>query len=291
MGKVTAIDLGSNTFRAAVFDCQSKEVINSYEKTVRTAQGLHECGLISQDAIDRIIDAAKQMPKPFYAHEIEAVTTQALRKAGNAADVLAQIKAACGIEFEIISGAQEAVYTLHAVQNRLEKLNIAAASVLLADIGGGSTEIIIATKDNTVVKSFEIGILSIAEAGMEAFAKEFENLAMFIRQYETDQFACTAGTPTTIAALKKQMTYASYNASAINGTQITPTDLDYYEKVLINSTKEQKEVMVGVGRDDLILAGIGIMKRLFDMACTKNAVVIDDGLREGTALQMCEGRF
>ncbi|MGM0534421.1 MAG: phosphatase, partial [Campylobacterota bacterium] len=199
MGKITAIDLGSNTFRAALFDCEKKDIISSYEKTVRTAQGLRKSGRISQEALGRIIDAALMMPPHFYAHPVRAVTTQALRKAANAKAVLKEIKKHTGIDFCVISGEKEASLTLDAVQNRLEKLSFGTQSLLLADIGGGSTEIIIAKNGRSRIHSFEIGIVGIAEYGIGAYEQEFDALKRFVGTKDFSAFVCTAGTPTTVA--------------------------------------------------------------------------------------------
>jgi exopolyphosphatase/guanosine-5'-triphosphate,3'-diphosphate pyrophosphatase len=51
--------------------------------------------------------------------------------------------------------------------------------------------------------------------------------------------------------------------------------------------KTQRELAVGVGRDDLIIAGILIYKEIFDIVGIDECIVIDDGLREGIALEYC----
>jgi exopolyphosphatase/guanosine-5'-triphosphate,3'-diphosphate pyrophosphatase len=50
---------------------------------------------------------------------------------------------------------------------------------------------------------------------------------------------------------------------------------------------EERELTVGTGRSDLIAAGILIFKQLFDIVKFDDCVVIDDGLREGVALEGC----
>jgi exopolyphosphatase/guanosine-5'-triphosphate,3'-diphosphate pyrophosphatase len=50
---------------------------------------------------------------------------------------------------------------------------------------------------------------------------------------------------------------------------------------------EEREVIVGTGRSDLIAAGILIFKQLFSMVEFESCVVVDDGLREGVALEVC----
>jgi exopolyphosphatase/guanosine-5'-triphosphate,3'-diphosphate pyrophosphatase len=50
---------------------------------------------------------------------------------------------------------------------------------------------------------------------------------------------------------------------------------------------EKRELTVGTGRFDLITAGILIFKQLFDIVKFDSCIVIDDGLREGVALNTC----
>jgi len=53
-------------------------------------------------------------------------------------------------------------------------------------------------------------------------------------------------------------------------------------------SKKEKEIAVGVGRDDLIVAGIIIFKEIYKILNKEEAIIIDDGLREGVALLMCK---
>lgn len=52
-----AIDLGSNTLRIVQLDCSNGQYVNAYEKIVKTADGLVDTGMISVDAVKRIISA------------------------------------------------------------------------------------------------------------------------------------------------------------------------------------------------------------------------------------------
>jgi exopolyphosphatase/guanosine-5'-triphosphate,3'-diphosphate pyrophosphatase len=50
---------------------------------------------------------------------------------------------------------------------------------------------------------------------------------------------------------------------------------------------DEREIAVGVGRSDLIAAGILIFKELYSIVEFDACVVIDDSLREGVALEAC----
>ncbi|MCD6212497.1 MAG: phosphatase [Sulfurovum sp.] len=296
-----AIDLGSNTLRVTKLDCESGKFVADFEKIVKTADMLKNTGVIHHEAVDRVIYAIKEAQEKidFSNNEISAVTTEAIRQAANSEDVLLRIQKETGIAFKIISGAEEARLTFLAVKNRLAKLHYASNSFVLIDIGGGSTELIFSYPDKVISKSFPVGIVTIAQTYEslerigEALPEEMLEMQMFCSEiYENhgkvNSFVATAGTPTTVAAMKLGQTYACYNPKKINGTSIVKDELDIYLKKLLDMPFDERELAVGVGRSDLIAAGILIYKQLFDIVEFDSCVVIDDGLREGVALEACQ---
>jgi len=295
-----AIDLGSNTLRVLKYDCESHKQLNSYEKVVKTADGLAEHGEINNNAIERIISAIKEAQEQidFSSQTVKAVTTEAVRRASNAERVLHKIKKETGISFDIITGEEEARLTLLAVKHRLTKLHYASDTFVLVDIGGGSTELIFHYGTETVSKSFPVGIVTIAQTyeNLETIQKALphEMLAMqmfcaemYATRAKPNSFVATAGTPTTVAAMKLGFNYETYDASKVNGTSLQKEELDFYLKKLLSMPFEEREIAVGTGRSDLIAAGILIYKQLYTLLEFDSCVVIDDGLREGVALDVC----
>ncbi len=295
-----AIDLGSNTLRVIKLDCQSGRFIADFEKVVKTADMLNRTGVIHHEAVDRVIYALKEAKKKidFSNEEIHAVTTEAIRRARNGQEVLERIAKETGIHFEIIDGEKEATLTLLAVKNRLARLHHAARQFVLVDIGGGSTELIFHYGEKTYSKSFPIGIVTLAQSYKNiseieaALPQEMMEMQMYTAEmYATrgrpEAFIATAGTPTTVAAMKLGQTYATYNPTKINGTALRKEELDIYLQKLLKMPFEEREVTVGVGRSDLIAAGILIYKQIFSLLEFDTCIVIDDGLREGVALDSC----
>jgi exopolyphosphatase/guanosine-5'-triphosphate,3'-diphosphate pyrophosphatase len=295
-----AIDLGSNTLRVLEYECTTGEQLFSYEKVVRTADGLVEHGIVNNEAIERVVAAIHeaQAQIDFSSSVIKAVTTEAVRRAENAENILLQIKEHTGVEFDIISGEEEARLTLLAVKHRLSKLDHDPDHFVVVDIGGGSTELIFHYDNKTISKSFPIGIVTIAqtygtlERIEKALPQEMSQMQLFCSQvYEKsgkiNAFVATAGTPTTVASMKLGLTYETYDASKINGTSLEVCELDIYLRKLLSMPLEEREITVGTGRSDLIAAGILIYKQLFSILGFGSCVVIDDGLREGVAIDIC----
>jgi len=235
-------DLGSNTIRGTLYDSQEDRFLCQYEKIVRTAEGLVESKIVSDSAIKRIIEAineAKECYGTFEDLSVRAVTTEAIRRAKNQNEVLEEIYRATGVRFEIISGYEEAKFTMEAVRYRLKKLGIDSKSVLLIDIGGGSTEISIYNDSKFDAKTFPIGILTLTQVKnkKELLKRSLKEFREYIDTLDSDilskaTFVTTAGTPTTISAILHGLDYFSYDANIINGTTVTLDDIDNVAKKL-----------------------------------------------------------
>ena len=294
-----ALDLGSNTLRVLAVSCDNN-VLYNFNRVVKTADGLAHSNMINSQAVERIIDGIKdaQANFSFNGHTIKAVTTEALRRAKNSQMVLDKIQKETGIEFEIITGEEEARLTLLAVENRLKALNHQSKTFVTIDIGGGSTEITFKYENQVYSKSFPIGIVTIAqsyedltaiEKALPAKMQEMQDFCNTVYNHygKVDSFVATAGTPTTVAAMKLGQNYKTYDASHVNGTTLKKHELTLYLELLLSMSFESLEITVGTGRTDLITAGILIYKELYLLLGFEECVVVDDGLREGVAIEMC----
>jgi len=295
-----AFDLGSNTLRCVVLDCATSEIIFEDSIIVKSADGIAKNGNISDDAIKRIIEGILEIGSKYDIanNQVKAVTTEALRRAKNSPKVLETIEKQTGIKFEVIDGDEEARLTLLAVRHRLDTLNI-EGNFMLIDIGGGSTEIIFYSNDNHISKSFPLGIVTLTQkyTTLEEIKTQIEKdevgISDFIKNTKEtfgnlDFFVATAGTPTTLAAMKLGMSYESYDSKKINGVIVSMDDIDVEFDKLLSFDEKERKYMVGVGREDLITTGVLILKYLLESADFKECIVIDDGLREGVALEECK---
>lgn len=286
-----AIDLGSNTIRFIEFN--GVQWGKSFEKIVKTAESLNLTQHIGKAAIRRIVTAIHEAKTiiDFEGKEIVAYTTAAMRLASNASDVLSEIGAATGIYFQIIDAKKEAELTLLAVQNRLEMLGNSHNSFMLVDIGGGSTEFIFSSPDKTSSISLNYGIVTISEGNRSV---EELNLALERFQHEAaaalpkesfDTLVLSAGTPTTIAAYRLGMDYSTYDPEKVNGYCLRLDECNRVYDALLKMEESERIRYVGVGRENLIMAGILMVTSVYRLLEKGEATVIDDGLREGIALE------
>ena len=299
MHKVTTIDLGSNSFRVLIYDCLNNEIINEYNEVTGMADKLHETNIISKEAQERVINAIKHSSNELNYEPKDAicVTTAAMRLANNSQEVLKNFQINTGAKFTIIDGKEEARLTLLAVKFALKREKINSSKFILLDIGGGSTEIIVNNNEKFESHSFNFGIVTLTQKYFkyDGVLKELEKHKVDIEDFLDElninlseyTFVATAGTPTTIAAIKLGQDFFHYDKKQVNGTIVKLNDLEDSLHIFKNSSQEVITKLVGRGRVDFIEVGIYIYRSIFEVLGKKESIVLDDGLREGVAINHC----
>ena len=299
--EIVTIDLGSNSFRVLKYDCTNHKIISEYNEVVGMADGLVDTGIISKEAKIRVIKAISHSVEIIGYNPSNAicVTTAAMRKASNNKEVLKYFKDETGANFSLIDGNEEARLTLIAVKYALKRENINSDKFILLDIGGGSTEIIVNTKDKYEAHSFDFGIVTMTQKYLvhHDLHNDLENRKQEIKKFLDSlninnineySFVATAGTPTTIAAIKLGQDFFSYDRNIVNGTIVNLEDISNSLDIFKNSSNEEIAKLVGRGRVEFIEVGIFIYKMIFEVLGKNESIVLDDGLREGVAINYCE---
>jgi exopolyphosphatase/guanosine-5'-triphosphate,3'-diphosphate pyrophosphatase len=155
---VAAIDIGSNTLKLTVAKVGNGLVKPVYgdAQVVRLSTGLAETGRLREDRIELAITALRAFTEEARANratEITAVATEATRSAENGPDFLDRVRADVGIDVQVIDGDEEARLTSDGVLAQIDR----SGRILIADIGGASTELI-ATRDGNVLGTVSLGI-------------------------------------------------------------------------------------------------------------------------------------
>ncbi|WP_166415556.1 Ppx/GppA phosphatase family protein [Cochlodiniinecator piscidefendens] len=139
-----ALDLGTNSCRMLVaepFGSQFK-VVDSFSKSVQLGAGLESSGKLSRGSIQRTIQALRICQKKLKQHRVQKmrlVATEACRRARNSRDFIRQVKRETGLQLEIIQPEEEARL---AVVSCGPLVNPDTETLLVVDIGGGSTELV-----------------------------------------------------------------------------------------------------------------------------------------------------
>lgn len=293
---IVTIDLGSNSFRVLLYDEINHIIVDEYQEVVGMADGLEKSKIISNEAQIRVKNALNRAIEKlkFNPKDAICVTTAAMRKAKNAKEVLVWFKQECNLNFKIIDGDEEARLTLLAIKYALKREKINSNKFVLIDIGGGSTELIINNDKDSFAKSFDLGIVTLAQKSSNknellAFLEmKKEEIKEFINSLNLNlkdfQFVATAGTPTTVVAVKLGLNFASYDRKLVNGATLTLEELDSFLKLFKSLNKEEILELVGAGRTDYIESGVYIYRAFYEILNKDISIVFDDGLREGVAI-------
>ncbi len=294
--EIVTIDLGSNSFRVLKYDYKNHKIISEFNEVVGMADGLVETLNISKDAMIRVINAINKASQDlnFDPKDAVCVTTAAMRKALNNKEVLSFFEEKTGAKFSIIDANEEARLTLLAVKYALKREEINSENFVLLDIGGGSTEIVVNTAQNYEAKSFDFGIVTMTQKSIkkEDLEKDLNDRKIQIKEFLTSlkidlkdySFVATAGTPTTIASIKLGQDYFSYDRNIVNGTKVNLNDLEDSLKIFKSHSKDELTKLVGQGRVEFMEVGTYIYKMVFEVLQKDESIVLDDGLREGVAI-------
>ncbi len=164
--KFAAIDIGSNAVRLLFSNVYDDNGIITFKKAelirvpIRLGEDSFLNGKISPKKTDKLITAMKafkHLIDVYDAIDYRACATSAMRDAENRWDIIDRVRQEAGIKIEIIDGKTEAdiIYANH-IEEHLDK----SSAYLYIDIGGGSTEITLFSKNKAVVsQSFNIGTI------------------------------------------------------------------------------------------------------------------------------------
>lgn len=158
--RIAIIDLGTNTFNLLVADKTGPAIKRIYSTKDGVALGLGGINenRISADAMERAMITLRTFcstSQAMHAESVYAFGTSALRNAKNATDLINRVRAELHLEIEVISGSREAELIYKGVASGYDFKNPG----LIMDIGGGSTEFILADQSGVIkAQSFEIGV-------------------------------------------------------------------------------------------------------------------------------------
>lgn len=303
----SALDLGTNNCRLLVAkpDGDSFRVIDAFSRVVRLGEGVMENGRLSDDAMDRTIDALKVCAGKISRRRVSLsrhVATQACRIAGNCGDFVDRVFDETGLALDIISPAEEARLAVLGCQTLLRRR---AEDAIVFDIGGGSTEVIHVRKspegEVTIGAwvSLPYGVVNLSEEyGTGAIgcvrydqmvAQVGEALTTFRQQCPPDlghdqehfQLLGTSGTVTTLASV--QLGLERYDRNIVDGSWLDCVQTQAISRQLAELSIEERATWpcIGAERADLVVAGCAILDAILALWPVERLRVADRGIREG----------
>ncbi|MEJ2690807.1 MAG: Ppx/GppA phosphatase family protein [Deltaproteobacteria bacterium] len=296
--KAAAIDLGSNSFRLLIAELQDnrfRPVLNRLE-TVALGEGLAPGGTLSAAALNRAAVTLRSFRQDLDRHSprrLRVCGTEALRQAGNSIAFLAEAKRILGCPVEILTGDEEARLTFKAIAESLDL----PAPLLIADVGGGSTELIFVRDRSRAPDccSLPLGALRLTEkfAGVEnGDPEKIRSLRRHVRDYLQPlvtpnlHLVGSGGTITALAALLLGL--KTYDHFWVHGSCIAAAQLSQSLDRLCRMTVAERCKLFGLenGRGRIIIAGLVIFQVLLELCKAEKLLVSDAGLLEGIILSV-----
>ena len=279
--KVACIDIGTNSIRLLLSKYESGQFYDSTKKLkmTRIGKGVNETKRLDDTRMLESADAIQSFYKEailFGAEAIYMMATSAVRDAENSDAFRNLVFDKTGQWLEIISGKEEAEVGFAGV---LAGRNALTGNVLVIDIGGGSTELIVGdTEGIKFAKSLDIGAVRLTGAFIHhdpVIATEKQEILTYTNQqiqtilseimkYDITSVIGIGGTATTYATMAHQVKI--YSREAVHGLVVTRQQVSQINELLFKSTLQQRYQIVGLEekRADIILAGGWILEALLE---------------------------
>ncbi|QDP97935.1 Ppx/GppA family phosphatase [Microlunatus elymi] len=306
--RAAIIDCGTNTIRLLIADDDGRGGLTEVDRRmeiVRLGQGVDAKGEFHPDAMRRTFSAADRYSALIREYEVTPdlvrfVATSATRDARNREAFFAGIEQRLGVTPEVISGDDEARLSYAGAVSGVAD---AQAPVLVVDIGGGSTELIIGDADQTMqhAVSLDIGSVRLTERYLRSDPPDRQQLSAAVdhvdRLLDGEPIDWTsvrtwigvAGTLTTLAAIDLDL--SDYDRSLVHTHRIAAAEVIAIADRLAGSTVEQIRAFGSVHpqRADVITAGALIAARIAARLPSLELVVSESDILDGTAMELLHG--
>lgn len=314
-----ALDLGTNNCRLLIAQPTRPgqfRVVDAFSRIVRLGEGLGASGRLSDEAMERAVEALKVCASKLGARTIRRsrlIATEAARAAENGESFLERVARETGLDLEIINRETEARLAVSGCSSLVDR---ETRSVVLFDIGGGSSEIAVIrigdSRSNRLANhithwtSLPVGVVTLSErhggqhvtpASFEAMVQEVEGMLARFDSPPVEALANgasgsgfhligTSGTVTTLAGVHLDL--PRYDRRRVDGLWLTDDEVSAMQARLLSWDFNARAAnpCIGPDRADLVLAGCAILEAIRRRWPSTRMRVADRGLREGLLTDM-----
>jgi exopolyphosphatase / guanosine-5'-triphosphate,3'-diphosphate pyrophosphatase len=303
---ISAIDIGSNSIHGIIAYIDDNGVLTEVfrdKASVRLGTGMKN-GIIREEELIPALEALERFKYESQKHNaiISAVATSAVREAKNKNDFLKRVKNHTEIEVNVLTGKQEGEIIYKGLKSQIPS-NINKR--LIIDIGGGSTEFILAIGNDIILaESLKLGAIRTSEEYFDNYNTSSDSLhkcmehinktmSVVVNKISSIGFDIVFGTSGTSQALGR-MVLGNKNEPTpnfLNNIKFYSSDISkIIDKILALSKPEERMTIAGLeqSRAELISAGGLIMKNFLNQLKINEIMVSSFGLREGVVYDTFE---
>ena len=313
--RVATIDIGTNSTHLLIAKIERKLNTFSIElaekSTTRLGERDPQTGELTSLAMNRAFSTLKRFKDLSESYKVESLiiaATSAVREAPNGKIFIAEIKKKIGLDVELISGAEEARLIYLGV---LSGMQFGNKPHLVLDIGGGSTELILAdSSEARALTSTKIGAVRLQREFIkkdpissqnELFLRSFirgsmesaiDKVSKRIEAGEIPVLVATSGTAMAIGSLISNK--ENHMQSKLQGYKITKNNLDIIVSQLIKMTPSERSQLSSLSerRSEIIVPGALILQTIMNMVDVNEIILSERALREGLVVDwMCRNNY
>lgn len=302
---VAAIDIGTNSIHMVIVKVEpslpSFSIVTKEKDTVRLGDRDPDTGNLTEEAMARslaTLQRCKDLADSLNVRQIVAVATSATREARNGIQFLQRIKQEVGISVNLISGQEEARRIYLGV---LSGMDFEDRPHVIIDIGGGSTELVLAdSKEPRFLSSTKVGAVRLTQdfvttdpiskqelAVIQAYVRGMlerstDSIWASLQLNENPRLIGTSGTIETLAAIDAMDKHGSV-PNPLNGYTLKRDDLEKIVKKLAAMSYEERYEVSGISdrRAEIIVPGAIILLEAMKMLKLEEITICERALREG----------
>ncbi len=301
---LATIDVGSNTAKLFVGEVREGVLVPHYEERryVRLGEGVDASGRVGDEAMQRLIEALKAFRDAARARGAERIhigATSASRDARNRGEIIARVKTETGLDYRILTGAEEAALSFHGALSAFPDVHEPCTVV---DIGGGSTELVGGTPGTDAFdfrESIDVGSVRVTERCFSAQPPprgELDRALALVRDtLGQTGIPADPGRPligaagTTGALARMHMGFVRWDEMAGRAVTMTRREVSMWRLRLSALTYDETLALnprVMAGRADIFLAGALVLEGVMEHLGADALYISPRGLRHGLALQV-----
>ena len=302
--RVAAVDCGTNALKLLVTDVDpadgtQTDLVRELRMT-RVGEGVDRVGRITPDALRRTLAGCDDYAAAIDRLEVEGLrcaATSAARDAANGAELVAGMNARFGVPIEVLSGEREAALSYAGVVHGLRRSGVRTADpMLVVDIGGGSTELVLGEGAQVrAAASADVGAVRLTErhlsddpptAGQrDAAVADVDSalLTLPVRPADAGTLVAVSGTAVTVAALALGLD--TLDPDRLHGARVGAEEVRDACAALLAAPVAER-LALGVmhpGRADVIGGGAIVLDRVLVAAGADELVVSTCDVLDGMA--------
>jgi len=295
---VAALDCGTNSTRLLVVS-HDGQTLSRQMRITRLGQGVDATHRLNEEAIERTLsvlaDYKREMGE-FGVEQARLVATSAVRDAENSQMFLNAATAVVGVQAELLSGMEEGRLSYAGATADLAPI---CGDDILADIGGGSTELALKRDNSLEAISLDIGCVRLTERNFHndpptptqiADAEEAVTIALIeaanaipaLRHLNAaHRFLGLAGTVSTLAML--DLGLEVYDRDQVHHFLLSREAVDRWSSELLDEPTLRRAARLGIeeGRANVIAAGALILRAVMTEFGLEECLVSEADILDG----------